>query len=70
MSNTIALGLTGLIAAVTTLAQAPATPTSFEVASFRPHTLNDRIVTIHSVPAAGSQQRATSWSSGFNGHMA
>jgi bla regulator protein BlaR1 len=49
MSNRIAPSLIGFIAAVAALAQAPA-PTQFEVASIRPNTANDRIVTINVGP--------------------
>jgi len=45
MSNRIAWSLIGVIASATAFAQAPA-PAEFEVASVRPNTANDRIVTI------------------------
>jgi uncharacterized protein (TIGR03435 family) len=49
MPNRIVRSLIGLIAAATVLAQAQA-PTEFEVASVRPNTANDRIVTINVGP--------------------
>src|ERR1700730_14164716 len=49
MANRIAWSLTGLIAVAGTFAQMQA-PTEFEVASVRPNTANDRIVTINVGP--------------------
>jgi hypothetical protein len=49
MSNRIARGLIGTIAAAAVFSQAQA-PTEFEVASIRPNTANDRIVTINVGP--------------------
>src|SRR6202158_2177599 len=45
MSNRIARSLIGVIASATAFAKPPP-PTEFEVASVRPNTANDRIVTI------------------------